>query len=47
MADVEVRYTRKLERPAGDRYSFRMDELLLFIARGHEQRLTMLEQLLN
>ena len=30
-------------RPAGDRYSFRIDELLLFIARGFEARLAALE----
>lgn len=29
--------------PAGDRYSFRHDELLLFIARGFEARLSALE----
>lgn len=29
--------------PAGDRYGFRADELLLFIARGFEARLTALE----
>jgi len=31
-------------RPAGDRYSFRMDELLAFIARGFAHRLTSIEQ---
>ena len=30
-------------RPAGDRYSFRHDELLLFIARGIDARLSALE----
>jgi len=30
-------------RPAGDRYSFRHDELLLFIARGIDARLAALE----
>lgn len=30
-------------RPAGDRYSFRHDELLLFIARGFAARLDALE----
>ena len=30
-------------RPAGDRYSFRMDELCLFIARGMEERIAALE----
>lgn len=30
--------------PAGDRYGFRVDQLLLFIARGLEARLTALEQ---
>ena len=30
-------------RPAGDRYSFRHDELLLFLARGFDARLTALE----
>jgi len=32
---------------SGDRYSFRMDELILFIARGQEERLARLEALLN
>lgn len=31
------------QRPAGDRYSFRADELLLFMARGFEARLAALE----
>ncbi len=31
-------------RPAGDRYSFRMDELLAFIARGMAHRLDAMEQ---
>jgi len=31
-------------RPAGDRYSFRMDELLAFIARGLAHRLDVVEQ---
>jgi len=31
-------------RPAGDRYSFRMDELLAFIARGMAHRLDAVEQ---
>ena len=31
-------------RPAGDRYSFRMDELLAFIARGIEHRLDAVER---
>jgi len=30
-------------RPSGDRYAFRMDELLMFIARGFEERLFALE----
>lgn len=34
-------------RPAGDRYSFRMDQLILFIARGQEERLRRIEALLN
>lgn len=35
----------RLIRPAGDRYSFRTDELLLFICRGLEARLSALESL--
>lgn len=31
------------QREAGDRYGFRPDELLLFVARGFEARLTALE----
>lgn len=34
-------------KEAGDRYSFRPDELLMFIARGHEERLARLEALLD
>ena len=34
-------------RAAGDRYSFRMDELCLFIARGHDERLRRIEQALG
>lgn len=34
-------------RPAGDRYSLRHDQLLLFIARGQEERLRRLESLLG
>ncbi|MNM82940.1 hypothetical protein D3C81_949830 [compost metagenome] len=34
-------------RPAGDRYSFRMDELLAFIARGLALRLDAVEQRLD
>lgn len=33
--------------PAGDRYGFRTDELLLFISRGFEERLARLELVLN
>jgi hypothetical protein len=33
----------EIQTPAGSRYSFRTDELLLFIARGFEARLTILE----
>ena len=41
MEDVLVRPTRRI--PAGDRYSFRPDELNLFLARGFEARLAALE----
>jgi hypothetical protein len=41
---VEVSPAREEVIPAGDRYAFRPDELLLFIARGLEARLTALEQ---
>jgi hypothetical protein len=34
MESVEVRYRRHLVRPAGNRYSFRMDQLALFCLRG-------------
>ena len=34
-------------REAGNRYAFRMDQLLMFIAAGQEHRLTKLEALLN
>lgn len=37
----------QLHRPAGDRYSFRMDELLAFIARGMAHRLDAMEQRLT
>lgn len=39
--EVEVEPARVV--PAGDRYAFRTDELLLFIARGFDARLTALE----
>lgn len=35
----------RLIRPAGDRYSFRTDELLMFICKGFEARLSALESL--
>lgn len=40
MEDVEVRYRRELVRPAGDRFSFRTDQLALFIARGLHAKLS-------
>jgi hypothetical protein len=40
---VEVSPERLEVRPAGDRYSFRPDEMLFFIARGLEARITALE----
>ena len=44
MEDVEVEPARtEIVREAGDRYSFRPDELLMFIARGFEARLSALE----
>jgi hypothetical protein len=33
--------------PAGERYSFRPDQLLLFIARGFEERLKLIEEKLS
>lgn len=41
--DAEPLFEQRLVRPAGDRYSFRPDELLLFMARGFEARLSALE----
>lgn len=41
--EVETRYSRRLVRAAGDLYSFRPEELLMFIARGFEARLSALE----
>ena len=42
----EVKHIRQHERVAGDMYSFRPDELLLFLARGFEARLARLEALI-
>jgi hypothetical protein len=41
--DAEPVFEKRLIRPAGDRYSFRPDELLLFIARGIDARLAAIE----
>lgn len=41
--DPETGEVAQSYRPAGDRYSFRTDELLLFMARGFDARLSALE----
>jgi hypothetical protein len=43
LIDSETGEVTQAYRPAGDRYSFRHDELLLFIARGFAARLDALE----
>ena len=43
MRAYEVEVVPAHTRPAGNRYSFRTDELLLFIARGFDERLSALE----
>jgi hypothetical protein len=41
--DAEPVFEKKLIRPAGDRYSFRPDELLMFIAKGIDARISAIE----